>query len=209
LKERFETAKISGMPDNLQYKPHLKSRVLAPPEDWLEEWIKPILSRHLEIEQVYLLGDRARGPHGQKPDYSILLYAGYDRALELLTRLVRGEDCLRTGDGIIHVYVENYGATFCGIWGGALIPNELNREWTEGRDYLLWIERGNRARPLSERLMLPLERRAGERRSEISSKEPHDELQPIWKAVSSEERRRSDRRRDLQNMLPHLEDQQD
>jgi hypothetical protein len=192
----------------------LKSRTLSPPEAWLEEWIQPLLAAHPEIEQVYLLGDRARGPQGQKPDYSLLFYAGYDNALELMMALAREEEERRTNDGILHLYVENYGATFCGIWGGALIPNNLNSDWREGTDFLLWIERGSRARPLSERLRLPLERRFGDRRRRAEAAEPaepveptRDDLTPTFTgALDNNERRRTDRRRDVAQLVPLLED---
>lgn len=200
------------MPETPPDVPHLKPLILAPPEAWLASWIAPVLARYAAIEQVYLLGNHARGRYGQKPDYSLLLYAGYDRALELLTSLARDENELRTTDGIVHLYVENYGATFCGIWGGGHIPNELNRAWEAGADYLLWIERGDQARLLSERLSLPLERRAGQRRGEAQvdeaqAGESRDLLQTLWPPQSSAdqhhsgERRNSDRRRDVRELL--------
>lgn len=196
---------------------HLKSRTLALPESWLEEWIQPVLRDHPEIEQVYVLGDRARGPQGQKPDYSLLFYAGYDQALDLMIALAREEEDRRTTDGILHLYVENYGATFCGLWGGALIPNNLNNDWQEENDYKLWIERGTNARPLSERLRLPLERRIGDRRQRAAllaaeakeaaeaTEATRDDLAPLFTgALDTGERRRSDRRRDINELVPLL-----
>jgi hypothetical protein len=186
--------------------PRLKPRTLAPPESWLEEWIAPLLDLHIEIEQVYLLGDRARGPQGQKPDYSLLFYAGYDNALELLMSLAREEERWRTSDGILHVYVENYGATFCGIWGGALIPNGLNRDWRENDDYLLWIDRGDKTRSLSDRLRMPFERRKGDRRRREAAPEPtRDDLPPLFSSPpSTEDRRANDRRREMSELQPLL-----
>lgn len=190
---------------------HLKPARLSLPEEWVGDWFAPILNRFSEIEQVYILGDGARGPHGQKPDYSLLLYAGYDRALDLMTQLSRAEDEYRCHDGIVHLYVENYGATFCGIWGGALIPNELNRTWIEGRDYLLWVERGDAARPLCERLRLPLERRGAERRARQSTPasqwdDGRDALQPLFpETPATSERRVTERRRDLTELMQMLQ----
>src|SRR5688500_7701603 len=96
-------------------QPQYLSGRLALPDDCLEEWIEPILSEYPQIEQVYVLGDRARGPQGQKPDCSLLFYAGYDNALSIMTSLAREELDLRPPDAIVHLYLENYGATFCGI----------------------------------------------------------------------------------------------
>jgi hypothetical protein len=189
-------------------QPPWKSRVLPPPEPWLEEWVTSLWESFPEIEQIYVLGDRARGPQGQKPDYSLLLYAGYDRALELMTTLAREEDKRRASDGIIHLYIENYGATFCGIWGGALIPNEYNNDWEEGHDYVLWKERGSAARPLRERLRLPLERRQTERRridTAVIEDAARDRLQPLWPESENRERRGGDRRRAYTEWLPLLD----
>ncbi len=198
------------------------------PEPWLQSWTTPLLRRHPEIEQVFLLGKEARGPFGQKPNYSLLFYAGYDRALDLLTSLAREENEFRCAEGILHLYVENYGATFCGIWGGALIPNDLNNSWVEEVDYKLWIEISSRSRPLSERLRLPEERRQGERRHasitegfDIDADPTRDELSPVFvenfsienshAAVQNgdsnraQRRERSDRRRDMWDWMPLLD----
>ena len=131
-----------------------------------------------------------------------------------MTALARVEDELRPADGILHLYVENYGATFCGIWGGALIPNDLNRNWIENLDYRLWMEVSGNLRPLCERLLLPEERRQNDRRdvraNTIGFGEPlnRDELTPVFAhdALVSEERRdSSDRRRDVWDLMPLLE----
>lgn len=178
--------------------------MLVKPEPWLQKWVASLLKDYPEIEQVYILGNQARGPRGQKPNYSLLFYAGYDRALKLMMALARAEDELRPDDGIVHLYVENYGATFCGLWGGALIPNSLNCSWLDGFDFQLWIETGQNLRPLQERLRLPEERRQGERRDELI---PFFTEVPIIQEVdrSLEERRnRDDRRRDPQELVPML-----
>jgi hypothetical protein len=185
-----------------------KTGILAMPEPWLQEWLAKIVERHPEIEQVYLLGGKARGPQGQKPDFSFLLYAGYDNALDLLRSLAREEGELRNVDAIVHLYVENYGATFCGLWGGGLIPNELLQDWEEGRDYRLWLERSDRARPLSERLRLPLERRTADRRREASGSELHDTASlNLEERDSSQpsERRDNDRRRDPMELVSQID----
>ena len=194
--------------------------MLSQPEPWLQSWISPLLRRHPEIEQIYLLGNQARGPCGQKPHYSLLFYAGYDCALELLTALAREEHEFHTDEGTLHLYVENYGATFCGIWGGALIPNVLNNSWIDEVDYQLWIEISSRSRPLAERLRLPHERRKNDRRHmtitegiELGAAPARDELAPIFEDASlsnstgsnSERRERSDRRRDMWDWMPLLE----
>lgn len=194
--------------------------MLLQPEPWLQSWIAPVLQRHPEIEQVYLLGNQARGPFGQKPNYSLLFYAGYDCALELLTSLAREENEFRSDEGILHLYVENYGATFCGVWGGALIPNELNNSWVDEADYKLWINIASRSRPLCERLRLPEERRQGDRRSmatteaiKLGADMTRDELTPIFAESASnngasggsERRERNDRRRDMWDCMPLLE----
>jgi hypothetical protein len=189
-------------------QPPWKSQVLPPPEAWLKVWAEALWNDFPRIEQIYVLGDRARGPQGQKPDYSLLLYAGYDRALELMTALAREEDARRASDGIVHLYIENYGATFCGIWGGALITNEYNSDWEEGHDYVLWKERGSAARPLGERLSLPLERRRRQRRQieDAALEDPaRDQLQPFWphdEKNRKAERRSGERRRIYAELLP-------
>ena len=178
--------------------------MLSKPEPWLQKWIAELMKRHPEIEQVYLLGNQARGPRGQKPNYSLLLYAGYDHALNLMMALAREEDEVRPADEIIHLYVENYGATFCGLWGGALIPNALNCDWLEGFDFSLWIDVGRNSRPLLERLRLPEERRQGERRDQLAPF--FDEEQEAREARLREEERRNrnDRRRDNHELTPLL-----
>jgi len=188
------------------------------PEPWLQSWISPLLRRHPEIEQVYLLGNQARGPFGQKPNYSLLFYAGYDNALGLLMALAREEAALRTDEGILHLYVENYGATFCGIWGGALIPNELNRDWIEGADYHLWIDLSENSRPLSQRLLLPQERRKSDRRdtaendSRFNDAFRQSQSAPVLPAKiangreHTERRERQDRRREVWDLIPLLEE---
>jgi hypothetical protein len=189
-----------------------KSRAIPSPEAWLEDWAVALWNDFPEVEQIYLLGDRARGPQGQKPDYSLLLYGGYDRALELMTTLARTQDERRATDGIIHLYIENYGTTFCGIWGGALIPNDYNRDWEEGHDYVLWKTRGGAALPLAERLRLPLERRIAQRRridTAVVEDSARDQLQPLWPPQEStdlrkENRRGNDRRREYSELLPQL-----
>jgi hypothetical protein len=188
---------------------HLKTGVLPLPEPWVGEWFAKILERHPEIEQVYILGGKARGPQGQKPDYSFLLYAGYDNALDLLRSLAREEGEMRSQDAIIHLYVENYGATLCGLWGGALIPNDLSQEWEEGRDYRLWIELSDRARPLSERLRLPLERRKADRRSAEGEESPDAATLNLEERAATvpSDRRDNDRRRDPLELAPLLEQQ--
>ena len=188
--------------------------MLSQPEPWLQLWLAPLLKRHPEIEQVYLLGNQARGPYGQKPNYSLLFYAGYDNALGLLTSLAREEETLRPEDEILHLYVENYGGTFCGIWGGALIPNDLNHNWIEGSDYKLWIEVSGNSRPLSERLRSPQDRRQRERRSEAmisgaqldTAFKCDDSTAPAAPASGEERRERSDRRRDIWDMVPLCQD---
>ena len=199
--------------------------MLSLPEPWLQSWILPVLRRHPEIEQVYLLGNQARGPFGQKPNYSLLFYAGYNCALKLLTSLAREESEFRSDEGILHLYIENYGATFCGIWGGALIPNELNNSWVDEVDYKLWIEISSRSRPLSHRLRLPEERRKGDRRRDTFSEGfeqiattpqnaptstfEESELSSEFTIASSdngERRERNDRRRDMWDWMPLLEE---
>ena len=178
--------------------------MLSKPEAWLQTWIDELLKRHPEIDQVYLLGNQARGPRGQKPNYSLLLYAGYDHALGLMMALARVEDEQRPADGIIHLYVENYGATFCGLWGGALIPSSLNCDWLEGFDFDLWIDVSGKSRSLQERLRLPEERRQGERRDQLAPF--FDEEQEALEAqkLEAERRDRNDRRRDFEEMVPLL-----
>lgn len=186
------------------------------PESWLKQWTAQLLKRHPNIEQVYLLGDKARGPFGQKPNYSLLFYAGYNGALDLLMALAREEDKHRPDDGILHLYVENYGATFCGIWGGALIPNELNHDWIEKTDYQLWLEVASGSRPLSERLRLPEERRQDNRRLDavtdylqLGAAWADDETNPMPSDAfpdGEERRERQDRRRDVWELMPLLGD---
>jgi hypothetical protein len=205
-----KTAKMEAMIPSDQ--PQYLSGRLEPPDEWLGEWLEQLLAAYPQIEQVYLLGDRARGPQGQKPDYSLLLYAGYDNALSLMTSLARGELALKPSDAILHLYVENYGATFCGIWGGALIPNEYNRDWEDGHDYLLWKQKNEAAVSLAERLKLPLERRRQQRRQQfldgaVSAFNDRDQLQPVWKPTPDsrphdpKERRKMERRRALQDLV--------
>lgn len=192
------------MPDSdttPELKPAEKHLLIKPPEPWLHEWITPLLQRHPEIEQVYVLGKKARGAYGQKPDYSLLLYAGYNRALELMMALARAEENYRTMDGIIHLYVENYGATFCGIWGGSLITHELNRDWQNGIDYLLWVEQSTVAGSLADRLRQPEDRRRGDRRSDQEPQaEERDKLETLWPG-SEAERRQTDRRRSYEELV--------
>jgi hypothetical protein len=204
-----KTAKMDAMLPSDQ--PQYLSGRLALPDEWLGEWLEQILAAYSQIEQVYLLGDRARGPQGQKPDYSLLLYAGYDNALDLMTSLAREELTLRPEDAIVHLYIENYGATFCGIWGGALIPNEYNRDWEDSHDYLLWKQKNETAVSLAERLRLPLERRRSQRRQQylngdVAVFDDRDQLQPIWQQTDdSRERRKTERRRAVQDLVSFLD----
>ena len=121
--------------------------------------------------------------------------------------LAREEDQLRPAEGILHLYVENYGATFCGLWGGALIPNALNCSWLENFDFKLWMAVNENSRPLQERLRLPEERRQGERRDELAPFFTEEIIAPEPKLSRDERRSREDRRRDYQELVPLLRQQ--
>lgn len=141
--------------------------VTAARDEWMHGFVKKLVQRYPQIEEAYLLGDRARGTLGQLPDFNLLLYAGYDNALDLLMAMARAQHelCPIDADAIVHVYVENYGGTLTGIWGGSLIQNTELRQWHEGSDYII-VYSGTETEKigLPGRIADPYERRQQERR---------------------------------------------
>src|SRR5688500_18254370 len=97
-------------------------------DEGLREFVETLLQRFPEIEEVYLVGS-ARGLVGQRPDISLLLYVPYEEAVELMRGLARAELELRTTDMVVHLYVEYYGVTLSGLWGGSLIPYSEVKQW--------------------------------------------------------------------------------
>lgn len=159
-------------------------------DEWLKTFVEGLVRHFPQIEEVYLLGDRARGVVGQLPDFNVLIFAGYENALELLMALARSQYqlCPMDGDAIVHVYVENYGNTLAGIWGGGHITNEALRNWHQGNDFLILYARQSDQGPgLAARIQDPLERRQQHRRLFERRQESRE--------VS--DRRDSDRRREL------------
>jgi hypothetical protein len=134
-------------------------------EKWIKDLVKVIVTRFPEIEEVYLLSGVARGERGQVPDYNLLVYAGYDHAVALMTALARAEAELYSTDGLVHIYVENYGATLNRAWGGRLIPHAELKYWKAGSDFvLIWARDESEEQRLEYRIQAPHDRRSADRR---------------------------------------------
>jgi len=155
-------------------------------EKWIKDLVNALLKRFPEIEEVYLLSGVARGERGQVPDYNLLLFAGYDNAVALMIALARAEAELYSTDGLVHIYVENYGTTLNRAWGGRLIPHSELKFWKEGSDYvLIWAKDEDETQRLSYRIQFPNDRRSADRRR-----------QNVWQDDWPFEDRRSQDRRD-------------
>src|SRR5438105_198083 len=87
----------------------------------LREFVNQLVEEFPHLQEVHVLGPEARGQHGQRPDYSVLLFAGYENSVDLMTALARRQFDLAPEDLILHVYVEYYGGAISGVWGGRLI----------------------------------------------------------------------------------------
>jgi len=134
-------------------------------EKWVKDLVNVIVKRFPEIEEVYLLSGVARGERGQVPDYNLLVYAGYDNAVSLMTALARAEAELYSTDGLVHIYVENYGATLNRAWGGRLIPHSEVKYWNADSDYVLvWVRDEAEEQRLTYRIEAPHDRRSADRR---------------------------------------------
>jgi len=134
-------------------------------EKWVKDLVGVIVKRFPEIEEVYLLSGVARGERGQVPDYNLLLYAGYDNAVSLMTALARAEAELYTTEGLVHIYVENYGATLNRAWGGRLISHSELKYWKPDSDYVLvWARDEEEEQRLTYRIAAPHDRRSADRR---------------------------------------------
>lgn len=160
-------------------------------EKWIKDLVHILVNRFPEIEEVYLLSGVARGERGQLPDYNLLLYAGYDNAVALMTALARAEVELYSTDGLVHVYVENYGATLNRAWGGRLIPHAELQYWKEDSDYVLvWARDEAEGQRLKYRIESPHDRRSADRRQQ-------NQWQEDW---PFEDRRAQERRDEMEEL---------
>lgn len=120
------------------------------PETWLLNLTAKLAGEFSLIKQIYLLVPAVYGSKGTRPNYALLLYAGHDEALELMKQLAPAEEKMRCLEGIVHLYVENYGCNLCGLWGGNVLPREELLQWRE-EDFVPLVIR-NRENTFEERL---------------------------------------------------------
>jgi hypothetical protein len=161
----------------------------------LQEFIARLLTRFPQIQEVNVLGERARRLYGQAPDHVILLFAGYENAFDLVQALAATEEELHPADQIIYLYVEYYGGTLSGVWGGGFLPHSEAQQWHEGTDYaLLWRREGFAGKDLATRIEFPEDRRVSERRAQERRAQADAWVRATGLNKREGEQRRSDRR---------------
>ncbi|MBV9864408.1 MAG: hypothetical protein JO316_03610 [Abitibacteriaceae bacterium] len=130
----------------------------------LQEFVQALLQRFPQLKEVYLLGSKAKGHLGEAPKFRLLLFSGYEDTVQLLLSLERAQSELRPRGVSIYLFVEYYGGTLCGTWGGRLIHHDELKDWQEGQDFLLVAAQGDGGNHLAQRIKAPIERRQGGRR---------------------------------------------
>ena len=164
-------------------------------DERLQGFIAGLLRRFPQIQEVNVLGERARSLYGQSPDQALLLFAGYDNAFDLVQALAAAEHELHPVDQIIYLYVEYYGGTLSGVWGGGFLPYSEAKQWREGTDFvLLWRQEGFAGSDLSARIEFPEDRRVNERRVQERRAQADNWVSATGLNRREGERRRNDRR---------------
>jgi predicted nucleotidyltransferase len=109
----------------------------------LTGFLRELLHSFPQIRQVYLFGSRVRGVARADSDWDILVYGGYDDAMNLMRGLARaqGDEDLKSGEELIDLYVETEGPALIAVWSTGVprvLPEEI-RKWQDGEDYMLLL----------------------------------------------------------------------
>lgn len=111
---------------------------------WLPGFLRDLTQQFPAIRQIYLFGSRVRGEARADSDWDLLVYGGYDDAMNLMRGLARAQGDewdLMTSGQLVDLYVETEGPTLIAVWGGEVprvMPSEV-RTWREGHDFIMLI----------------------------------------------------------------------